>query len=382
MRTPFPALFLLLSAPALSTELTASQREQVDALVAGQIAEEKDQVHCEVGTLVDSIKTATDCQSAFELGRCAKEYRDAGRPPPAEINAEVVARTLAVLEGIPADKEGWSNRNHCASALLLLAAPEAVPAVIKVLAAKPPVPSWTSSAWEEIDELPDERFVPLIKKARLDRSGAASAIKMLGKLGTKGLPLLERYAKGKDEYLRREAMEAIANIDWPRAQVLLRKLPKNDWRLNEIRLEHESLARQEADGLCPQSTLVPEDAERVVYLVRLAVDSEADPTMKQKAVELVVSLGAAAVPELRKCLRSGAHRDMRGGIPEYYEAQDAAGMLQRIGEPAIGCLVQGLDDTRARQAVAEVLWKLTGQKLDWTYDAWSKWFREARKDKP
>jgi|GEM_PF-2937553 len=373
-----------------AAELTTQQRQIVDAVVADRIKEvqAKGLSKAALAELVKNVRKLSErkkewhaWEPAMRIGFSVKDIRGAGVPIPDEIDAKVVADIIWQYEN--AYGEGNDRKYHreeCARALGFIGHPDGIPTVLVSLREES-----GHFSWQALEGVSDTRFIPAIEKY-LDftcQQDAFPAIHCLGRMGTNGIPTLQRFLSGNDLALKRGAVEALIRIQSAVCIPILEKL--RDASDKDIARKSQSgvmlIRSRIVDRVYTPSEWSSQDDARLSHLTSAAL-CEDEPVRSEAAVALL-RIGEPTIWYLRCQLPNYSHGDTFNGA-HFYVSERAASLLLRIGRPAIPALIDALCDEyeHGRQFAVDTLQKLTGQKMGADYELWSTWYLGmAKKDK-
>ena len=363
--------------------LTALQRAKVDSLVRDKIADAVEGIakSCKLDQHLAALRKHQreygSWKPAAGVGWCAKSLHDNGLAQPKSIDAAVesIVWQFDHPTGGSTPAERYYHRSECVRALGFIASPRGVPTILRFLSEAPPQKYLMGSMhWQGLQTMSDPRLLPFIDRAidHLDQEDAGWCLQALEKMGPPAVPTLLRVARGSDRALQQQAAQSLLEIGGRDADAFLAKLSAED--ADELGEAFKTYRARHADGRAPPncgpSGLPSEDALRLRFLGKLAFSEEGG---QAEAADALVDLGPLGAGVLHEHLLSHEHGDGRGG-PSFHVSQRAAELLQRVGRPAVPCLIDGLLAQHAAHRSADALVKVTGQDFGADYPAWRRWY--------
>jgi HEAT repeat protein len=378
----------------LAEELTAEQRAIADALVGKQIKEiqaeaiKSTELHKNINVLSKREKTFEVWGGLMDqIGSCVAKCRESHIPIPKDINDSVVDDIIWQYENTPLEGSSLSDyRKRCIKLLSVIGNKKAIPTIVISLERE----TWDSE-WPPLEVIADERLIPPIEiyqAWRHSQSYAIPAVKCLGEIGPKSIPILKQFLKENDLAIQRETIDALVKICSPQCiPVLFEEVITGN--------NHEFAMKAQAgillircrtiDKIYSRPKWNPEDDARLCYLTNLVL-SDMDPNVRFEATEATLKIGEPTVWHLRLGLPNRAHA-MRGSIEEpfYFVAERASDILSRIGDPAIPALIDALCDEyvypQNRRFAGQALQKITGQTFEPDYEKWKSWYLQKYRKK-
>ncbi len=381
------ALLCLLYCSVLGKELTAEQRAIADALVGKQIKEfQANKIKgWELQSNIEKLKKHEikwqGYAPAVEIGYCAAGCRALHIPIPEEINDTVVDDIIWQYENASGDKNDIKYyKEACACALGNIGNKKGVPTILKSLERES-----GHTSWNGLEGIADESLIPAIEKY-LDfdsQQDSLSAIKCLTSIGPKSIPTLHRFLKGRDNTLKREAINAIIKIcDIQCIPVLEEVIAWNNPEFTEkAKAGILLISCRASDKIYSPPKLSPEDESRVYYLTILVFSDITDPNLRNEATKTMLKLGESSIWNLRLTLSSTGHEESPYLI--FPASERARDILTKIGEPAIPALIDALCDEQqhCRNFAAQALQKITGETFGADYEKWKSWYFQKYRTK-
>jgi hypothetical protein len=387
------ALLCLSYCKLFGEELTKEQRAIVDALVGKEIKEIQAEIIVST-ELQKNIKLLSRREKTFEvwggpmdqISFFVAQCRESHVPILQDINDSVVDDIIWQYENTTLEGTSLLDyRKRCIRLLSLIGNKKAIPIIASSLERE----TWDGE-WPPLDLISDEKLIPPIEMnqgRRHSQSYAIPAVKCLGDIGYKAIPILKQFLNVDDPAIRRETIDALIKICDPQCiPVLEEVIAWNNPEFTEKAKAGILLIRCRAiDKIYYPPSWNPEDDARLLYLTNLVL-TDMDPNVRAKATEATLNIGGPTVWYLRLGLPNKAHANR--GLPEgpfYFVAERARDILSRIGEPAIPALIDALCDEyvypQNRLFAAQALQKITGQTFEPDYEKWKSWYLQKYRTK-